>query len=468
MNTSVHARRLRQILFALVLLITFEGLLRKMAPSELRLPIFLLKDVFVLALAFYVVRMPVSETLRSLWVAYVALAVLMLPLIVMTAYHDPLLSIFGAKQYLLYPFVGFATFTAFENAPMETVLRFFRWVSLLLIPTTILALVQSRLPSDHWLNMSVKGESLTAFSAEGELRVSSTFSFAAQYCAFLNAQMFIVWIAFQGWSKRNLAWKIIVPSLIPLIVISSYVTGSRSAVVGNLAIVIMAIGFVALKFRLGNLIHIGVAILVLYLTVLAVNHFAPKETKAYSAREQGHLVGFSSEIKERVYSSFFQVSNDRSLHTFLGNGLGVMSNGSDTFSTYAAIMRYRNYWTESDFPTTLFEGGYYLAVIWYGFRLFVILKTFGNFLFYVTPEYVVSMGFCQGFITVSGAVATLALQPPVAIWWWLAVGTSVLFSWKCIAPPDSEEKPQDPLPQAPVKTPRGRSLYADVIHTPGK
>jgi hypothetical protein len=140
-----------------------------------------------------------------------------------------------------------------------------------------------------------------------------------------------------------------------------------------------------------------------------------------------------------------------------------MSNGSDTFSPYAAGWRNR-LWTETDFASTLFEGGYYLAVIWYGFRLYVIALTMGRFIKEISGEFSLPMAFTQAFVIVVGVTGTLGIQPPIAIWWWLGVGTILVFGWKCVGPSEPEIEIEPDLP-APRKLRRGRSLYADVLHS---
>ena len=461
--------RLRQLISLLVVVLTFEGIARKAFPT-LSVWLFLLKDFIVTIMALYVVRMPAAPALSALWRAYKILAVLFVPPFLCTAWNDwvvgdhLLLAVFGAKQYLLFPMVGFATFYAFHRVKMEEILRFFRWASLLIIPTAALAFVQLRLPHDHWLNMAVTGTSLSAFAAAGELRVSSSFSFVAQYCAFLNAQVFMLMLALHEWRKRSLIWKALLFSLVPLFVMSSFITGSRGAVVGNTVIILVAGVLVLCRFEFGKALKIVAVAVLLLLTVRVVQHFVPQTMAAYSEREEGHLIGLSAEVKQRVYDSFFVPVKDKSMRTFFGNGLGVMSNGSDTFSPYAAV--WRNYmWTETDFSSTLFEGGIYLAVIWYGFRLYVIGLTTRRFLREISGEFSVPTAFTQGFVIVIGVTGTLAIQPPIAIWWWLAVGMVLVLSWKCISPPEPEIEIEPDLPP-PRKLFRGRSLYAEVLHSP--
>jgi hypothetical protein len=427
----------------------------------------LFKDFIVTIMALYVMRMPAVPALSALWNAYKILVVLFVPLIISTGLHDWLLAAFGVKQYLLFPMVGFATFYAFQNLKTEQILKYFRWASLLIIPTAVLAFVQLHLPPTHWLNMSVTGDSLEAFTAGDELRVSSTFSFVAQYGAFLNAEIFILMLALHGWRKRNWIWKMLIFSLMPLLVMSSFITGSRGAVDGNTAVALVALALVLGKFQFGKALQIGVVMAGFLLMVPVVQHFAPQTMAAYSERENGHLIGFSTEVKQRIYQSYFVPVEGRSMRTFLGNGLGVMSNGSSTFSHYAANWRDR-LWTETDFSTTLFEGGYYLVFIWYGFRFYVIALTTSRYIREVSGEFALPVAFTQALVIVVGTLGTLAIQPPIAIWWWLAVGTSLVFCWKCVEPPVPEPGTDidinSNLPP-PRQLPRGRSLYADVLHS---
>jgi hypothetical protein len=177
---------------------------------------------------------------------------------------------------------------------------------------------------------------------------------------------------------------------------------------------------------------------------------------------------------------------------FLGNGLGIMSNGSDAISAYARTFRLDE-WTETDFATTLFEGGPYLIFVWYAFRYYIILQTTRRFLFGVSRSLSLPAAFCQAFVILVGMTGTLAIQPPVAIWWWLGVGLSTTLWWRSIHPigpmPDEggglgggggrhgpapvtpsgrasrAPSPAAPLPGSPTPRPiRGRSAYAERLH----
>jgi hypothetical protein len=152
-----------------------------------------------------------------------------------------------------------------------------------------------------------------------------------------------------------------------------------------------------------------------------------------------------------------------------GYGLGTMSNGAEKLSAYARVQRREGYWTETDWLTTLFEGGIYLMFVWYGFRLWVIAYTMTGFMRRIRGKLVLAAAFCQGFIIVQGIVGTLGIQPPLAIWFWMAVGISTLFALKC----EEEDAEKSPVPSIEPAIPaaiangrvRGRSKYAELLHS---
>jgi len=481
-DDSKALRMLRGTLLLLIFELTFEGLARKMNIAGTNIAIFVLKDVIVAALGIQILRLRRPPAIQFLWAAYMTEIFLFRPLIIQTAIHDPILAIFGAKEYLLYPLVAFAVFLGFEKSSARDIVHFFRWIALLVIPTAAVALIQLRLPPTHWLNMSVDGQSLEGFSAAGFLRVSSTFPFVAQYCAFINAEVFIAMLALNNLRDVGFLKKMLYLSIVPLLVVSSYVTGSRGAVLIDLAIMAIAGILSLMKFQVRSALRVGVIIGGLFLTLAAAHYLLPDAFAAYSEREQGQLIGASTEIQQRIYDATFGWIAGIVNTPFLGYGLGIMSNGSQLISNYALTTRAFT-WTETDFATTLFEGGFYLVLVWYAFRYYVIYQVVKRFLGMISGELSIPCAFCAGYVTIIGLTETLALQPPIAIWFWLAVGTALLIWWKSVEPkqpasapaqklkPGEKPKPaarQEPEAAAvPASSPtkvRGQSAYAQRLH----
>jgi hypothetical protein len=455
-------QHLRWTLMGLVYLLVFEGLVRKLEPGIVGILIFLLKDVVICAMGWQLaLRHKLPQAVNFLFLGYVVAAMLFLPCNISTGVHDPILAVFGTKEYLLYPIVALATFVVFENATVDEVVGFCRRVAVLMIPTGLIAMLQTQLSPSHWLNMSVDGASLADFSSAGHLRVSSTFSFVSQFCGFLNMEMFMIFIAFHGWKHlKSAKWIYILP--VVFLVVCSYLTGSRGAVVGNTSVIVIAMLLCVMRFEIGKIFHliwIGAALIIV---VVSFQYLFPSLMATYSVRENGQVLGVSPEIQGRVYGAFFGWMSDAHSVPFFGNGLGIMSNGSDAISNYSRSFRSEQ-WTETDIATTYFEGGTYLIFVWYGFRYYIIYQTTRRFLFQMSRSLLLPAAFCQAFVILVGLTGTLGMQPPTAIWWWLGVGLSTTLWWRSIRPISEDRTP----PATPVTAPRvirGRSAYADQLH----
>jgi hypothetical protein len=457
---------LRRTLMALVILLTFEGLARKLEPGIIGILIFLLKDLVILGMGFKIFRhQRLNPAINFLSVAYLVVTFFIVPNFLVTISHDPLLAVFGAKEYLTYPIVGLAVFVIFENAPVDRVVRFARLLAFLMIPAGLVAVLQTELPASSWINLSVDGSSLEAFSSAGHMRVSSTFSFVSQFCCFLNMQMFAVFLALHGGVRRLPPLKkLMYLAPIPLLVVCSYLTGSRGAVVGNMMVLVIAVGLACLRFELRKLmgfvwIAAGIAVFVVVFQFLF-----PDLMATYTVREKGHAFGVSNEIQGRVFDAFFGWTRHLGEVPFFGNGLGLMSNGSQTLSDYSKNFRIASGWTETDFATTLVEGGPYLMLIWYAFRYYIIFQTTRRFLFQTSKDLFLPAAFCQAYVILVGLTGTLGIQPPIAIWWWMSVGLSTILWWRSIHPLEPDVAPEPVAETGPVRPLRPVPVPGTSVH----
>jgi hypothetical protein len=492
-------RLLRRTLIAMAFLLTFEGLLRKLEPGVIGVLIFLLKDFVILYMGFQLVtRHKLPAAVSFITSSYFLFAALLFPNILITFGHDPALAVFGAKEYLLYPIVGLSAFVVFQNASVPQVINFCRIIALLMIPTGLIGILQTQISPNSWINLSVDGKSLEDFSSAGHLRISSTFSFVSQFCTFLNMEMFMIFFALHGYKEiKSQLLKLALLMPLPLLVVCSYCTGSRGAVVGNSMVLAIAVVLSCVRFEVGKLMKFLVVAGVVAGVAVGFQHLFPSLMATYTVREKGHAFGVSDEVQTRVYQSFTGWIDDAAHTPFFGNGLGIMSNGSDSLSSYSRTFRRIGVWTETDIATTLFEGGPYLIFIWYGFRYFIIFVTTRNFLLETRRELFLPAAFCQADVILVGMTSTLGIQPPIAIWWWLSVGLSTVMWWRSlhpleeapvVVPPKPTKTGMKPVPLAkatpaaaesrpvpatastpanPVATKtKGRSAYADRLHRP--
>jgi hypothetical protein len=411
----------------------FEGLARKLAPPAAEVLIFFFKDfVTVLLLLLSLISKQNAQTRRLLRMMGLLLT-LFLPCLALTAYHDFILAIFGMKEYLLYPAVGVAMCAAYLPNHHRQFLWLFKLATFSVVVTTLVAVVQNRLPADHWLNLGVVGEDLSMFTSAGYMRVSSTFPFVAQYCMYLNAMcyclptFFYLNTAFRGRTSivQFIVISLQVVFLIGLFLVAIFVTGSRTSVIGNSAILGVGGMLAAVCCGVNAFTRVVVPVMVGIALLGLLSAQFPQFFEAYQAR----IVGTSEashnvEVEKRLESGLLDWTggSTEAPPSLFGYGLGVMSNGSDKLSAYAARWRSSGFWTETDQASTFFEGGWYLIFVWYGFRFWIILHTLATVLKIRFLEFRFVACFAWGFVFIIGIMGTLGIQPPLAIWWWLAVG----------------------------------------------
>ena len=214
--------------------------------------------------------------------------------------------------------------------------------------------------------------------------------------------------------------------LLPVIIlcffiIGVFITGSRTAVVGTLAITVA--GSTVLLFGSGaaKAVRVFMFLGIAFVGYLAMHVVFPDAFVVFEARSQGSG-GSNQEVMDRIVKGLVDWTGSIKTTPVLGNGLGIQSNGSERLSPWAALMKDRWGWRETDQLMVLFEGGIYLVTIWYSFRLFVVCYTGLCMLQIRDPLKAASAAFCWGVVVVEGVVGTLSIQPPLTIWWWTSIG----------------------------------------------
>lgn len=65
-------------------------------------------------------------------------------------------------------------------------------------------------------------------------------------------------------------------------------------------------------------------------------------------------------------------------------------------------------------------------IVWMGFRLFAIVFALQRIMALRDPKLVTAGCLVGGYIILEGIIGNLGVQPPLAIWFWLAVGTAMI------------------------------------------
>lgn len=422
-------KQARILLCALVILLIVEGLLRKRMPDNLADLALFLKDLLVLPLIPYVLRNRSGGVVGRVFSAYLVTLALFLPLAAYTATRDPILAVFGLKQYVLYPWVAFAWARAFITPDAEAWKTPYWILGFSLFITFPVALLQINLPSSHWLNLGVGGGDLSGFAAGGVQRVSSTFSFIAQYnyyLLFLPASLAICHFLRKEGPVRTIAFSLLV--ITAGYIVSVFITGSRTSVIGSLTVLILAL-FLFLQKARSSLFPkvLGLAV-ALYVGFNLTAFLFPNAFIAYRERTRGmDNKTHTEEVFQRMvdsYTLWWERIFPRA--GFFGFGLGTMSNGVQAFSSYASHIRATQGWGETDMANTMMEGGLYLVLVWKGFRLYIVFCCWQVFRKIKSTLFVLPGAFFLSHVIIEGVNGALGIQPPAAIWFWSSVGSLLL------------------------------------------
>lgn len=222
--------RLSLLLF--ILLMTFDGAVRKWLFPGAQTLIFVLKDALLLAAFFYALLWPHRTPLRLSMPQQVRAALAVYGVWVFLQCFNPNLpnaavAIWGAKNHLLYAALIAVVGLAFRD--VKSVYRQLLWIyPLLVLPVCIVAMLQVYAPSDSSLNQQIEAnlDAIAYFGEENLVRVSGTFSYLSGMGAFVQVAALIgMGLLIAG--ARSVPFLV----AIAMVAVALPTTGSRSVIV---------------------------------------------------------------------------------------------------------------------------------------------------------------------------------------------------------------------------------------------
>jgi hypothetical protein len=322
--------RWQATLFFVMVLLVYEGALRKWFFTDLQGSIYFLKDALLLIAFFGFLagrrRAGAHEPLLKGLTALLTLSFWFFLLEIANP-NSPsfLIGILGFKSYLLYALLLFIVPYAFESvADLDRKLKGYM---LIMIPVVLLGFVQFALPVDHVLNTYVKrdeaAEILVAnFGQAGtQVRTTGTFSYISGFCTFLIA-MFYVSLAHVLTRDANWYRNIVPFALLAASCAVMFTTGSRSVVVCTIGVLpIVLLLCIRAKLISGSLVvRLTMASAVI---VAATMFLAGDAVDAFNARASN-----ADSAVDRIFSPVKQAIEAFEVTPVFGLGIGVTHNAT--------------------------------------------------------------------------------------------------------------------------------------------
>ena len=228
----------RKLVIATLILLVFEGVLRKWVLPQASNSIYFLKDFILLAayINYYSKsKLPIIIFNKNFSKTFNEFICVLFTICFIQAFNPSLGSVligfFGIKNYLFYTPLVWMLPNLFTSK--EELCKFLRFYLLLTIPICILAIAQFFSPPDSPINIYASGdiENIATFGVggrEGAVRVTGTFPYISGFGVYLSTSLISI---IPLLSIRQIAvWQMLTILELLLVVVCSFMTGSRAVV----------------------------------------------------------------------------------------------------------------------------------------------------------------------------------------------------------------------------------------------
>lgn len=361
-TTGVRVSTTGRLFISVMLILIFEGAIRKWISGSSTLPLILLRDLLASYLVVRALSLGHFRRQRAvlqvmvLWSA----CVLGWGLLQLTLGESnfPVLLI-GLRFWLLYVWFAVAAAAGMSERDYIAALRALLISLVVMVPLVVL---QRYSPPGAFINKSLDGEEEDIFVViAGVVRTTGTFSFTSGYTIFLNTCAPFALGAFEA--RKRTAWhRVLALTVLAALVICTLVSGARASFV--------YVGMMLGLFLLGNLLFApmrrkGIALVAAVLAVLLVGMLAFVFQGAVEAiQERFQVAAQSEDFFTRTLSIFLGEPGTLERANWLGAGLGIGSNLAQYVQTGGRVVFV---YAETEAGRTLIEGGVLGA-------LFILLK----------------------------------------------------------------------------------------------
>ncbi|HST31095.1 MAG TPA: O-antigen ligase family protein [Chthoniobacterales bacterium] len=457
-------KAVRALIWVYLILLVFEGAVRKWVLPQLSDPLLLIRDPVVLAIYFFALRANVFPRNRYV----VALGIIGVLCIIVTIFvlYDYvalklilLVSLYGFRCNFLHLPLIFIIADAFD---LQDVKKIGRWTLLLMIPMAALMVMQFKASPDSFINKTVgMSEAQQLSTAGGKIRPPATFSFISGPVFYLSvAAAFLIYGALSKGTYKG--WLLLGASAAVLVAI--IVSGSRACVlaVGLVALAILVI----LVVRPSAVNKIGGTLLVLAVLGFILVFFGSRlpvvkegldvlSERFVSSAEMAETSVVGG-LLERVLQEFTEPFQYISKIPISGYGLGLGTAGGARFLVGAGGFLL----SENEWMRIIAESGPILGLAFIFLRIALALKLFVVSLRSLKAGEVLPILL---FATAVLGVLNGQLGQPTTL------GFTVVLAGLCLAAAkfgESTDQPETDEEDEPRPLPR-RSIFAERIHGTG-
>jgi hypothetical protein len=343
-------RHVRWLIYLYLVLLLFEGALRKWVVPQFSDPLLIVRDPVVIAIYILAISggvFPRNAFITSLWI--IALCSLAAGIVVLEPYFPPLVVAlvtgFGFRSNFLHLPLIFVLPAVFN---IEDVKRIGWWTLVIMIPMALLMTLQFSASPESFINRTAGlGEGMQISAGGGKIRAPGTFSFIAGPILYLAAATaFLIY----GALSRSVykMWLLYAAGF--AIVIAVGVSGSRSCVGSTLVVVCSVVVILLLRPDAVNRFGHTLVVIVVAAFIISplpifkegIGILSDRFTSSAEAAETTIVGGMFT----RVFSSFTSGLGVLDRLPIAGYGLGIGTNGGSRYLVgHAAFLLAEDEWS---------------------------------------------------------------------------------------------------------------------------
>lgn len=416
--------RWRLVVWIVMILLVFEGALRKWVLPGFQAQIFLVKDgLLLIAYTGYILYGPrqfavsrAERTIKSIMFCCVAFYALQ---IFNPNSPSVVLSILGFKNYVFYLPLVFLVARSFDSYDdLLGKLRRYAWI---MIPVGVLGLVQFTLPPSHWLNSYVThDDTVTLVSQFGgavaRARTAGTFSYLSGYTTFLTVMCYMTLALVIG-TGAKIRGNLPVFALLALCCAAIFTTGSRIGVLGVAAGLALMVSISVLRGHLSQIVALRSLLIVAILGAVG-GYLADDAADAFLDRATR-----VQDTTSRFWSPIVETGTALSTAPFLGVGMASTHGGlvRTIFGTNATFHWLDGVFVEVEAARIMQETGLIGFALTFALRLYCLIYATKMALTSRVPLFVaISSGLASYFLL--HMISHVVGNPTAAIYYWFGVG----------------------------------------------
>lgn len=367
----------RNVVWAYLLLLIFEGALRKWFLPGLATPLLIIRD----PLAAYLTYIGISRGwLKSNYIIVMFIVSILSLLISLVLGHQNLMvGLFGWRIYTIHFPTMFVIARVLTRNDLLKMIRFILYVS---IPMTILIVIQFYSPPSAWVNRGIGGEGTAGFATiESYSRPPGTFSFTAGYVCFqaiVGCLLLYYLIMNKQLSEKNR-----IPNLLLLVMTGCYLLSIPISISRThffqTCVFLLFLGFATMQKQELKLKYLKfIFIVFISFVILIISGVGEEGLDVFIKRFEGANKaegGIDNVLGGRYLGAFFRAFNNLDI-PMLGYGIGLGTNvgahlmGGNMYSF--------GFNAEEEWSRITGECGILLGLIIISIRTFVSLDCFSQ------------------------------------------------------------------------------------------